>query len=118
MDRRLPRRKHLGSFEAYMRRAAFWDDVKVLLVLLAVGGVVLATLWAELKPARVPPRVESPPITLSPPGETPVQAHTPPPSVVAVEQPPSRVEIPAAVRDADRSPTVTPAGPATAALNA
>ena len=109
MDRRLPRRKHLGSFEAYMRWAAFWDDVKVLLVLIAVGGVVLAALWADLKPAQVPPRVESPPIALTPPGETAVQARNPPPS---------RVDIPAAVRNADPSPTVTPAGPATPALNA
>src|SRR5262245_37542797 len=95
MDRQLPRRTSQGSYEAYRHRKARWESLTAMLVVVAIIGLILATRGSHL------PRVESPPITVTPRAETPsVPAGDPPLAVVAVKPPLIPDEPTAAPRDA------------------
>jgi hypothetical protein len=104
MDRRLRRprvfpdqhrRRHRVSYEDQMRWYAIWDHLKVTVVLVVISGIVLATLWSDLKRYLATVRPNSAPgpsLTLTPPAETPVNASDPPPPVIAAEPPRSQTE--------------------------
>jgi hypothetical protein len=70
MDRRLRRprvfpdkrrRRHRVSYEEQMRWYAIWDNLKVTMVIVVISGIVLATLWSDLKSYLATFRADSAP---------------------------------------------------------
>ena len=128
MDRRLRRprvfpakrrRRHRVSYEDQMRWYAIWDHLKVTVVVVVISGIVLATLWSDLKSylATVrPDRAPGPSLALTPPAETPVNAAAPQPPVIAADPPRAPRETTPAVRGAGRAPTGAQEAPPTPAL--
>jgi hypothetical protein len=128
MDRRLRRprvfpdrgrRRHRVSYEDQMRWYAIWDHLKVAMVVVVLSGIVLATLWSDLKSYLATGRPDSAPgpsLALTPPVETPVNAADPPPSGIAAEPPRPPMETTPAVRGADQAPTGAQEAPPTPVL--
>jgi hypothetical protein len=130
MDRRLRRprvfadkrrRRHRVSYEGRMRWSAIWDDLKVTLVIVVISGIVLATLWSDLKCYLATVRPHSAPgpsRALTPPVETPVHASAPHPPGIAAEPPRSPMETTPEVRGADQAATGAQEAPPTPVLKA
>jgi hypothetical protein len=128
MDRRLRRprvfpdkrrRRHRVSYEEQMRWYAIWDNLKVTMVIVVISGIVLATLWSDLKSYLATFRADSAPgpsLALTPPVDTPVNASDPQPPVIAAEPPRSQMETTPEVRGADQAPAGAQEAPPTPVL--
>jgi hypothetical protein len=63
-----------------MRWYAIWDNLKVTMVVVVISGIILATLWSDLKSYLATVRPDSAPgpsLALTPPVDTPVNASDP-----------------------------------------
>jgi hypothetical protein len=128
MDRRLRRprvfpdkrrRRHRVSYEDWMRWSAIWDHLKVTMVIVVISGIVLATLWSDLKCYLATVRPNSAPgpsLALTPPVDTTVNASDPHPPGIAAEPPRSPMETTPEVRGADQAPTGAQEAPPTPVL--